>query len=77
MNSRADVAAEVRAALGRANMTSTSLATKISLSRAGLSERLNGHRAFSTDQLTEIGDALGVDPLAFLMASSSAVKVPA
>jgi transcriptional regulator with XRE-family HTH domain len=55
------VAAEVRAAMGRAHVTATTLAPAIGISRAGLSERLNGHRPFDTDQLVAIADVLGVE----------------
>lgn len=67
MNSREEVAAEVRAAMGRKNMTQSALATEIKMSRAALSERLSGQRAFDTDELDAIGAVLGVGPLAFLI----------
>ena len=61
------VAAEVRAAIARANITQAALAAQIRLSPAGLSERLSGARPFNTDDLAEIADVLGVDPFSFLM----------
>lgn len=67
MNTRENVAAEIRAAMGRNRVTQTALADKITMSRASLSASLNGLRAFDTDELAEIGAALGVDPMTFLL----------
>jgi transcriptional regulator with XRE-family HTH domain len=61
------VAAEVRAAMGRAHVTATTLAPAIGISRAGLSERLNGHRPFDTDQLAAIAKVLGVDVFSLML----------
>ena len=57
------VAGEVRAAMGRANVTQQQLAAQIGISPAGLSERLSGQRAFTTDHLYAIAEALGINPL--------------
>jgi hypothetical protein len=67
VNSRDGVAAEVRAAIARVGINQTALADQIKMSRASLSASLNGHRAFDTDELAEIGEVLGVNPLSFLM----------
>lgn len=64
---RPSVAAEVRAAMARADLTQTELAAKLSISRAALSDRMIGKRPFTIDDLHEIGAALGVDPMIFLL----------
>lgn len=65
--SRPSVAAEIRAAMGRANITQSQLADRITLSPHRLSQRLNGKAPFTLDQLIEIGEALDVDPMSFLL----------
>lgn len=65
------VAAEVRAALARANVTQSALAAQIRLSPAGLSERLSGARAFTTDDLAEIAAVLGIDPFTFFAGAAA------
>jgi transcriptional regulator with XRE-family HTH domain len=60
------IAAEVRAAMGRANVNQASLADLIGMSRPALSDRLACRRAFTTDHLFAIGEALGVDPLSLM-----------
>jgi transcriptional regulator with XRE-family HTH domain len=74
MNTRGQVAGEVRAVLARRQITQTALADQITMSRASLSASLNGLRAFDTDELAEIGAVLGVDPLAFLLPVSEEVS---
>lgn len=69
MNTRQEVAAEIRAAMGRKNTTQSALAGEIGMSRAALSERLSGQRAFDTDELDAIATALDVNPLVFLIPS--------
>ena len=58
------VAEEIRAGMTRRRMTQATLAHKIGISRVSLSERLNGQRAFDTDHLFAISEALGIDLLA-------------
>lgn len=70
MNSRAKIATEIKVAMTRAGVTQTALASLITMSRASLSDSLNGKRAFDTDELLEIGQALGADPLVFLLGAS-------
>jgi transcriptional regulator with XRE-family HTH domain len=66
------VAAEVRAALGRANVKQSELAARIGMSQAALSERLSARRPFSTDQVFAIADALGIDPLSLMQSPTAA-----
>jgi transcriptional regulator with XRE-family HTH domain len=65
------VAAEVRAAMARADVNQVILADAIGISRGGLSERLNAIRPFNTDQLVAIADYLKVDVFSLLVAPSS------
>ena len=65
--SRSIIAAEVRAAMGRADINQSELAGLINMSKASLSERLACKRPFSTDHLDAIGNALGVDPLSLML----------
>jgi len=67
------VAGEVRAAMGRANVTQQHLAAQIGISPAGLSERLSGQRAFTTDHLYAIAEVLGINPLTLLTPPTDAV----
>lgn len=60
------VAAEVRAAMGRAGVNQTQLAKRINMSPSALSQRLTADRPFTTDHLFEIAEVLGVDPLSLL-----------
>lgn len=64
--SRQIVAAEVRAAMGRASITQGTLAAAIGMSRTSLSERLAGKRAFNTDHLAAIAHYLDVDVFSLL-----------
>lgn len=64
--SRQIIAAEVRAAMARAGVNQSALADRITMSRPALSLRLNGKRAFTTDQIFEIASALGVDPFSLM-----------
>lgn len=63
--SRPIVAAEVRAAMARANVTQSALAEQLTISKNTFSDRLAGRRPFTTDDLLEISEALGVDPFSF------------
>jgi transcriptional regulator with XRE-family HTH domain len=65
--SRQIIAAEVRAAMGRAGVNQSELSELVPMSRAALSERLNGKRAFSTDHLFLIAEALGTDPISLMI----------
>jgi transcriptional regulator with XRE-family HTH domain len=56
-----DVAAEVRAALGRANVKPSHLAESIGMHRYTLSRRLNGTSDFTVSELTAIAHELDVD----------------
>lgn len=50
--------------MGRHRVTQSALAAKIGMSRAALSERINGNRAFNTDELAAICEVLHLDFLA-------------
>lgn len=67
------VAAEVRAAMARANVTQAALAEMLNTSPATLSDRLAERRPFTTDELLRIGEALGVDPFSFFRIDVQAV----
>lgn len=69
---REDIAAEVRAWLGRRNRSRTSLCEELGWSDPYLSRRLNGAVAFSTDDLAAIGEALDVPPDRFLVPEAAA-----
>lgn len=71
---RTEVAAEVRAAMGRHRVTQAALAEKIGVSRATLSERVSGARAFTTDELVVICEVLGLDFLTLFSAATSHVE---
>lgn len=68
----AALAAEVRAALGRAGLRQSHLATATGISRAVLSRKLSGRQAISADELLVIAEALGVKA-SDLMAQAEAV----
>lgn len=72
--SRELVAAEVRAAMARAQVTQSALLDQVSISRQTLSDRIAGRRPFTTDDLVEIGEALGVDPFSFFLVDVRAVS---
>jgi transcriptional regulator with XRE-family HTH domain len=65
------VAAEVRAAMARADVNQVTLAEAIGISRAGLSERLNSIRPFNTDHLNAIADYLGIDVFTLMVPPAS------
>lgn len=54
------VASEVRAEMARQKITATDLASKIGMVRATLSDRINGHIAFSAGELVSVAGALGI-----------------
>lgn len=61
-----DVAAEVRAHLGRQAKSQRWLSEQTGIGAPGLSRRLKGDRAFTLDELACIADALGVPMSALL-----------
>ena len=63
---RADVAAEVRALLGRQDKSQRWLSEQTGIGAPGLSRRLKGERDFNLDELSSIATALGV-PLSALL----------
>lgn len=60
------VAAEVRAEMGRQQVTQVTLARRIGMSQQSLSERLRGKTPFTTDDLEKVSGALGVHPAVLL-----------
>lgn len=57
---REAIAGQVRAEMARHRVTRVVLARRIGVSRTALSERLDGEKAFNTDQLQAIAEALGI-----------------
>lgn len=57
--------------MGRHRVTQGALAAKVGMSRPTLSDRINGERAFTTDELVAICEALDLD---FLTLFSAAVE---
>jgi transcriptional regulator with XRE-family HTH domain len=64
------IAAEVRAELGRRNLSQAQLAVRLGWTQVRLSRRLRSVSDFSTAELEQISDALGV-PIAHLLAEAS------
>lgn len=54
------VAGEVRAAIGRANLTQSAVSAKTGISGATLSRKLSGKVAFDVEELNLIAQALGL-----------------
>lgn len=55
-----DIASEIRAEMGRANVGTTDVAEKTGINRKRLSSTINSHREPTMSELVEIGAALGV-----------------
>lgn len=55
-----DIASEIRAEMGRANVGTTDVSEKTGINRKRLSSTLNSHREPTMSELVEIGAALGV-----------------
>jgi transcriptional regulator with XRE-family HTH domain len=60
--------------MGRADVTQATLAAEIGMSRASLSERLAGQRAFNTDQLAAIAAYLRVDVFSLMVPPAPAAE---
>lgn len=71
------LAAEIRACLGRANITQAALASAIGIGSGTMSRKLAGRYAFDTDELTRIAAHLGVSPSSLLRDAEAALGVPA
>lgn len=71
------MAAEIRAAMGRAGIRQADLAAAIGMSRTSLSERLNLQRAFDTDHLNAIAEQLGVDVFSLMAPPTTPGRVSA
>ncbi len=61
-NTREAIAAEVRAAAGRAGKKQADLVLSTSISRQSLSRKWNGKVPFMVDELIEIAKALDISP---------------
>lgn len=66
------VAAEVRAEVGRQQLTHRGLAELLGLSQPQVTKRLNGVLPFDTAELDRVADVLGVPVDQFLVAPSVA-----
>jgi transcriptional regulator with XRE-family HTH domain len=76
-----DVAAEVRAAIGRARVKQSDLADQVGMHRSTMSRRLAGDSEFTIPELTAIANALGVElasllPIPALAADLSTAATP-
>lgn len=61
-DSREAIAAEVRAAAGRAGMKQSVLARKSSIKRSTMNRKWNGETPFTVDELMRVADALNIAP---------------
>jgi transcriptional regulator with XRE-family HTH domain len=62
VNANAIVAANVRAEIGRANISQSDLASALGENDMWLSRRLNSRPAFSTDEVQAIADYFNIKP---------------
>lgn len=53
------VANNVRGALGSARISQAQMASILKMSRSAFSQRINGHKAFELDELSEIAKVTG------------------
>lgn len=60
------VSAEIRAEIGRQARTVKDIATAIGMRRATLSSKLHGHTDFSSDELSIVGNQLGLSASAIV-----------
>lgn len=67
-NPTPDVAAEVRAELGRQDRNNTWLASELGVSEMWVSRRLSGTTKFTVDDLVRIAAALNIDATELLRA---------
>lgn len=56
------------------NMTQSSLATALGLSRSALSQRIRGNTQFKADEIVEIAKLLSVTPNDLLISNSRDIK---
>jgi predicted transcriptional regulator len=70
---RAELAAEVRAAIARAGTNATAISAGTGIPASTLYKRLAGESAFSTDELIEVARHLDVDVREFFPRSQKAV----
>ena len=61
-DTREAVAAEVRAAAGRAGLKQSELARLASMKATSMNRKWNSETAFTVDELMRIADALGISP---------------
>lgn len=59
------VAGEVRAWLGRRNISANQAAKKLGWTQPYISRRISGHVPFNVGDLDQLGELLGVDPATF------------
>lgn len=65
MTYREKIAANVRAEIGRADLTQKAVSKIIGLSTAAVSERLKAKVDFKPEELKTLADYLGIDPVIF------------
>lgn len=65
MTYREKIAANVRAEIGRADLTQKAVSKIIGLSTAAVSERLKAKVDFKPEELKILADYLGIDPVIF------------
>lgn len=66
----ARMAGEIRAEMARQRRKQADLADALGISKAGVSQRLNGHQDLTVDEVVRIATWLGCDPAAWMQAAS-------
>lgn len=61
-STRRRIAANVRAELGRANVSAVQMAQRIKIAPATFGRRMTGEVAFSAEEIVAIADQLGIEP---------------
>jgi plasmid maintenance system antidote protein VapI len=61
-DTRRRIVANVRAELGRANVSAVQMAQRIEIAPATFGRRMTGEVAFSADEIVAIAEQLGIEP---------------
>jgi plasmid maintenance system antidote protein VapI len=64
------VAAEIRAEMARQQRKQGDLAEALGISKAGMSQRLNGRQELTVNEVVRIAEWLECDPVAWMQAAS-------